>query len=83
MGEVISEAGNYDLIVLDESVSTYGYGMFGQTDLVKYMDIIWSYQDYSEVELDYPGKYTTNDEGYTIFRPKTEAAFSMLADYKN
>lgn len=37
LGEVIFEAGNYDLIVLDESVSTYGHGMFGQADLVGFL----------------------------------------------
>ena len=56
---------------------------FGQADLVKYMDVIWAYSEYTEISLDYPGKYATNDDGYTVYRPDTEAAYTMLADYKN
>ena len=56
---------------------------FGQADLVKYMDVIWSYSEYNVISLDYPGKYATNEDGYTIYRPNTDAAYSLLADYKN
>ena len=56
---------------------------FGQSDFVKYMDLIWSYSEFTEISLEYPGKYTTNDDGYTIYRPNTDAAYAMLAEYKN
>ena len=35
--EVIRRAAAYDLIVLDEAVSAYGYGMLGQTDLLSFL----------------------------------------------
>ncbi len=55
---------------------------FTQNDLVKYLDLIWSYSDYAEVTLDYPGTYET-DGDETIFIPNTDKAVEMLAEYKN
>ncbi len=56
---------------------------FTEKDLLKYLDLIWSYSEYDEISLEYPGKYTTNDDGYTIYRPKTDSAYAMIAEYKN
>lgn len=55
---------------------------FTQNDLVKYMDLIWSYSDYEEIALDYPGTYET-DKDVTVFIPDTEKALEILAEYKN
>ena len=55
---------------------------FTQTDLVKYLDLIWSYSDYEEVSIDFPGTYET-DTDKTIFIPDTAKAVEMLAEYKN
>lgn len=55
---------------------------FTQNDLVKYIDLIWSYSDYAEVSLEYPGTYETKGET-TTFMPDTAKAAQMLAEYKN
>jgi len=55
---------------------------FTQNDLVKYIDLIWSYSDYDEVTLTYPGTYETNKD-VTLFIPDTDRAVEMLSEYKN
>lgn len=55
---------------------------FGQNELVKYLDLIWSYDEYAEVTLDYPGEYETNGD-ITIFVPDSVKALEMLSEYKN
>ena len=55
---------------------------FGQNELVKYLDLIWSYDEYSEVILDYPGEYQTSKD-VTVFVPDTVKALEMLSEYKN
>ena len=55
---------------------------FTQNDLVKYMDLIWSYADFEEISLDYPGTYET-DGDKTVFIPDTDKAIEILAEYKN
>ncbi|MBP5632233.1 MAG: cob(I)yrinic acid a,c-diamide adenosyltransferase [Clostridia bacterium] len=37
MSELIEKAGDYDLIVLDEAVSAYGYGMFGKEEFLSFL----------------------------------------------
>lgn len=55
---------------------------FTQNDLIKYLDLIWSYSGFSEVTLDYPGKYETEDDVIT-FIPDTDKAIEILSEYKN
>lgn len=37
LGEIAADAKNYDLLVLDEAVSAYGYGLFEDADLVGFL----------------------------------------------
>ena len=37
LSELINKAGDYDLIVLDEAVSAYGYGMFGKEEFLSFL----------------------------------------------
>ena len=37
MGDVVAHAAEYDLIVLDESVSTYGYAMINREQLMEFL----------------------------------------------
>lgn len=38
LDDIILNADNYDLIVLDEAVSVYGYGLFERTDLMDFLE---------------------------------------------
>lgn len=55
---------------------------FTEADLEKFVSVIWAYNDYNEVSLEFPGKYSTNDEGYTIYIPDAGKAYNMLNEYK-
>ena len=55
---------------------------FTQNDLVKYIDLIWSYSDYEEISIDFPGTYETKNDK-TVFIPDTAKAVEILAEYKN
>jgi len=56
---------------------------FTESDLQKYASTIWAYNDYNEISLELPGRYSTNEDGYTIYIADTSAAYKMLNEYKN
>ena len=52
---------------------------FTEEDLIKYMDLLWSYSSFDEIKLDYPGKYITTSDTNS-FEPDTNSAFTLLAE---
>jgi len=64
-------------------LSQYATTNLDQSTFLEHADTFWSYGDFKEVSLELPGRYTTNSDGYTIYKPDTVKAFEMLSEYKN
>lgn len=50
--------------------------------LFENIDLIFSYSDYKNYELTYPGKYTVDNDGNKIFEPEIKNAINMFYSYR-